>query len=226
MMRFLPILFSALLLGSCARSYYFVPAAEQNANTEVMQYNGIPYIRSTMEKMEVSTLVTARGTQTIGVDLLCYNDSDTPIEIDPARLRVTGFDAMGVTAPFKVFSAEQFIRRRNTRNAIIGGVVLVASIGAAIASAEGAAAGGNNFDANLFFWSLSAVPPLFFNGSGAEPFVPNDGLARPHTLMPGAAYRGMVMVKGKADFQERLEITMPVNGMPHRFDYARRTRRY
>ncbi len=222
----LPALLAVLFLGSCAGSHYFIPAREQNANTGIMHYNGIPYIHSTLEHTEVSALVTSRGGRSLGIDLLCYNGGDETFEVDPGRISVTGFDAQGIPAPFRVFSAEQYIRRRNTRNAIIGGAVLVATVGAAIAASEGALAGGNNFDANLFLWSLSAVPPVFFNNPAMQPFVPDDGLARPHTLHAGAAYRGMVMVNGRIRSQERIQIAIPVNGMTHRFDFAGKARRY
>jgi len=224
MKHLLLLLVWAFFTGSCARSYYFQPAAEQNANTEVMHSNGIPYIQSVLEKAEVSVLMTARGEQNINLDLLCYNDGGVPFDLKPEQIRVTGYSPEGIPAPFRVFSAEQYIRRRNTRNALISGAVLAVSIAGVIALGE--TGGGAASSVDGLVWGLSTVAPLALNSAQSSFYVPDDGLARPHTLLPAAGYRGTVMVRGKKDHLHRVEIMVPVNGLSHRFDFERRTRRF
>ena len=81
-----------------------------------------------MDNAEVSAQVLARGGRSLSLDLLCFNDGSEILDIVPADISVTGYNDLGIPYTFKVFSAEQYIRRRNTRNAIIGGVVVVATV--------------------------------------------------------------------------------------------------
>ncbi len=220
------IMLPIALLNSCASGHYFIPAKDQGANNEVLYYKGIPYIRSTIERTEVSAKVTSRGGRTIAVDLLCFNDEERLAEVNPAKLSATGFDAVGLSAPLRVFTAEEFIRRRNTRNAIVGGAMALVTIGAVIASVEGFGVGAGNaaFDPSLAIWGFGTAANIALNNDAGTPFISDDGLARPHTLMPGEAYRGVVMMSGKRKYQERLELTFYLNGMPHRFYFNGRAR--
>ncbi len=211
MMRFLPVLLPIVLLSSCASGYYFVPAKDQSTNTEILYYKGIPYIRSTIERTEVSAKVTSRGGRTIAVDLLCHSDEDRSVEVNPACLSATGFDALGTPNQFRVFTAEEFIRRRNTRNAIVDGAMALVTIGALL-------------DPSLTIWNFSTAANIVLNNNSSTSFISDDGLAMPHTLLPEQTYRGVVMMSGKLKYQERLELTFFLNGMPHRFYFNGRAR--
>lgn len=210
---------------SCTGPRYFQPAAEQNANTEVLRYDGKPYIRSILEKTEVSAQLIGTTGRSLVLDLFFYNDSDVHFSIDPAGVLVTGYNEFGIPATFRVFKAEEYIKRRNTRNAIIGGAVVVASVASAIALSE-SAAGGNALNNQLFWWSLGAVPSIVSGNRPVSPYYSDDGLARPHALFPETAYRGNVMIRGEADFLYRVEVRVPVNGMWHRFDFVPPVERY
>lgn len=224
MMRFLPLLLPIALLSSCASGHYFIPARDQGANNEILYYKGIPYIRSTIERTEVSAKVTSRGGRTIAVDLLCHSDEDRLVEVNPTQLSAIGFDALGAPEQFRVFTAEEFIRRRNTRNAIVGGAMALVTIGAVIASVDGFGSGNPAFDPSLAIWGFGTAANIALSNDPGTPFISDDGLARPHTLMPGETYRGVVMMSGKRKYQERLELTFYLNGMPHRFYFNGRAR--
>jgi len=218
-MRYLTLFSFLILLAGCAQPRYLQPAREQNSNSEILYHSGNPYIRSTMENAEVSAQVLARGGRTLSLDLLCYNDGSEILDIVPADISVTGYNDLGIPYTFKVFSAEQYIRRRNTRNAIIGGVVVVATVASAIALSDNALANGGNFNANWFLWSLSTVPSIVLDNRALSPAISDDGLARPHSLLPQSGYRGIVMIVGKQEFMHRIDMTVPVNGVPHRFTF-------
>lgn len=218
-MRYLAIFSLFVLLTGCTPPRYLQPTREQNSNTEILYHSGNPYIRSTMDNTEVSAQVMARGGRSLSLDLLCYNDGKEIAEIIPTDISAIGYNDLGIPYSFRVFSAEQYIRRRNTRNAIIGGVVVVATVASAIALSDNALANGGNFNANWFLWSLSTVPSIVLDSRAVSPAISNDGLARPHSLLPNSGYRGIVMIQGKAEFMHRIDLTVPVNGVPHRFSF-------
>jgi len=70
----------------------------------------------------------------------------------------------------------------------------------------------------LLFLGMTAAPAITTSNRGA-PFRPQDGLVRPHSVLPETAYRGLVMIQGKAGYLHRIEVTVPVNSMPHRFNF-------
>lgn len=218
-MRYLAIFSLLILFAGCAQPRYLQPAREQNSNSEILYHSGNPYIRSTMENAEVSAQVLARGGRSLSLDLLCFNDGSEILHIVPTDISVTGYNDLGIPYTFKVFSAEQYIRRRNTRNAIIGGVVVVATVASAIALSDNALANGGNFNANWFLWSLTTVPSIVLDNRALSPAISDDGLARPHSLLPQSGYRGVVMIQGKQEFMHRIDMTVQVNGVPHRFSF-------
>ncbi len=219
-MKYLAIISLILLFAGCAQPRYLQPAREQNSNTEILYHSGNPYIRSTMDNAEVSAQVMARGTRTLSLDLLCFNDGSEILDIVPADINVTGYSDLGIPYTFRVFSAEEYIRRRNTRNAIIGGVVVVATVATAFALADNAFTNGGNFNGDWFLWSLGAVPSVVMDSRAMAPAISDDGLARPHSLLPQSGYRGIVVIQGKPEYMHRIDMTVPVNGVPHRFSFS------
>lgn len=219
-MRYLAVFSFLILFAGCAQPRYLQPAREQNSNSEILYHSGNPYIRSTMDNVEVSAQVLTRGARSLSLDLLCFNDGSEVMDIVPADISVTGYNDLGIPYSFKVFSAEQYIRRRNTRNAIIGGVVVVATVAGAIALSDNALSNGGNFNANWFLWSISTVPSIVLDSRAVSPAISDDGLARPHSLLPQSGYRGVVMILGKPEFMHRIDLTVPVHGVPHRFSFV------
>lgn len=218
-MRYLAFFSFMILFAGCAQPRYLQPAREQNSNAEILYHSGNPYIRSTMDNTEISAQVMARGARTLSLDLLCYNDGSEILDIVPADINVTGYNDLGIPYTFRVFSAEEYIRRRNTRNAIISGVVVVATVATAVALADNALSNGTNFNGDWFLWSLSTVPSVVLDSRATSPAISDDGLARPHSLLPQSGYRGIVMILGKPEFMHRIDLSVPVNGVPHRFSF-------
>lgn len=208
-----------ILTSSCAGLRIFEPAYEQNANAEVLRYDGKPYIRSVMERTEVSAQLIKAGRRNVVLDVFFYNDTDLHFTISPNDVKVTGYNELGVPATFRVFTAEQFIRRRNTRSSIIGGAVALVSLASVIAlAADGVAAGG--VENQLLWWGIGTLPSVVGATRPVAPYLADDGLARPHTLFPGKAYQGNVMIRGNPEYFHLIEIQVPINVVWHRFDFV------
>jgi hypothetical protein len=211
------LLLTIIVAASCAPTRYFQPSREQNINTDILYHEGLPYIRSVLEKTEVSAQLMLKGERSLSLDVFFYNESGEPFTVEPGDISALGFNSLGVPTDLRVFTAEQFIRRRNTRDAIIGGVAIIAAVAGTVALLDNPAA-NNTVGNDLIFLGLTAAPTITASNRSA-PFSPRDGLARSHSLLPDTAYRGLVMIQGKADYLHRIEITVPVNNMPHRFSF-------
>lgn len=202
---------------SCAPVRYFQPAKEQSINTDILYHEGLPYIRSVLEKTEVSAQLMLKGERSLSLDVFFYNEGSEAFNIEPEAIRAIGYNNLGIPTELRVFTAEQFIRRRNTRAAIIGGVAVIAAVAGTVALLDNPPA-NNTLGNDLLFFGLTAAPTIATSNRNA-PFRPQDGLVRPHSVMPETAYRGLIMIQGKADYLHRVEVAVPVNNMPHRFNF-------
>lgn len=235
-MRFFFFVFSffCLFTTSCTRYFYYQPTLEQQEEkAQVIHHQGIPSVRLSENSIDLSTGLTARGQYDMNVGIAIRNESDSIFNFIPESVRVFGFDASGRKTPFRVFSAEQFIRYRNTRNAIIAGAVVVATVATVIAINSN---NDRNFDNNNnvwhgdeFFWAISAFPNIVVVQSGAPgPSFnsPSDGLLRSHTLMPGEELRGVVKVRARAGFTNEILVQIPIDGQYRSFTFDSPKRRF
>lgn len=236
-MRFFFFVFSVFCLftTSCTRYFYYQPTLDQQEEkAQVIHHQGIPSVRLSENSIDLSTGLTTRGQYDMNVGIAIRNESDSIFNFMPESVRVFGFDISGRKTPFRVFSAEQFIRYRNTRNAIIVGAVVVATVATAVAI--NSSNKDNDFDSNNnvwrgdeFFWALSAFPNVVVvpNSAAGPAFnTPSDGLLRSHTLMPGEELRGVVKVRARAGFTNKILVQVPIDGQYRSFTFDNPKRRF
>jgi hypothetical protein len=232
------LLFASVLLftaTSCNRLFYYRPAPNQPEKTQVIYTHGVPNLRLHENAIDLAVDMTARGQRDINLGIALRNQSDSVFNFAPELIRVYGYDASGRKTPYRVFTAEQFIRRRNTRNAIIAGAAVVATVATVAAVADNSTGGGsdnnnnNNFDDDWFWIAATAPNMVVVNGGGfpgAFPGGPIDGLLRPHTLYPGEELRGVVKIQPRAGFSDKITVEIMVDGVYKQFVFDRRERRF
>lgn len=214
MRSLLTTLLLIVVFCACGVPRVIFPAAEQNTNVETLLHDGKPYLRSVMEKTEVSAQLVSIDGSSLALDLFFYNNTDEQFLIDPSNVQVTGFNAFGIPRTFRIFSAAEYIRRRNTNNAIVGGLLLVATVASVVTMVDA----GVPTDQVLLF-GAGAVPSLVNDFGLMTPISNEDGLARPHNLFPETAYRGRVMLRGYEEYFHKVQVNVPANGIMHRFDF-------
>lgn len=212
------LLLSASLASSCASPRVIFPAAEQDAHVETLRYDGKPYLRSVQENTEVSAQLTSLGGRNFTLDLFYFNETGRQFLINPLDVQVIGFNARGMPQTFRLFSAEEYTRRRNTRNAIVGGIGLAVAVASAIALVDAGSAGSSALTNEVLWLGASSLPPLV-NSFAPAPAFSEDGLARPHNLFPETAYRGTIMLQGDEQYLQRVQVNVPTGGIWHRFDF-------
>ncbi len=223
---------ASLLAPSCSQYFYYRPAHVQAEGVQQIYTHGIPTMRVNENSIDLHADLTSRGQRDMNVGIAIRNESDSVFNFIPESVRVFGFDSEGRKTPFRVFSAQQFIRHRNTRNAIIAGAVVVATVATVVAiqsDGRGSVDNNNNvWRGDEFFWAISAFPNMIIVNSGAPaaPFyVPSDGLLRPHTLLPGEELRGIVKVQARPGFTDKIQVEIPIDGQYRSFLFDRRERR-
>ncbi len=222
----------ALALGNsgCTR-YIYQPFQTQAPEVDKVYSQGRANLRSHADSAEVYAAVASTGERMLDVQLMVYNNSDREIDFNPENLLVSGYNNAGKKVPFRVFTAKEYIRRRNTRNALIAGAVIVGVVGAAIAldkvdgKPSGSGRNGSNsgtesaFDAafSTLYWMPVPIGPVH---------RPSDALLRRHTLMPGETLQGIVKVLAEPGYTQKILIETPINGRYLKFVFGGRTPRW
>ncbi len=224
----------ALLGTSCSHAFYYRPTADQPDQTTVIYNQGVPALRSLVPDAEVATDLTSQGQSMLNLGVFVRNEGDSLVTFQPERVRVYGYNANGQRREYQVYSAEQFIRRRNRQNAIIAGAVIVATVATVVAINSDAGSNsnvepGNNYrnNNNDWWWWAWSAPSIWIGSDGpAPPYTSTDGLLRTQTLYGGESVQGLIKVKSDPNFREKILVEVPVNGAYAQFAFGREQRRY
>lgn len=219
-----------LVLSSCQQQFFYRPATTQPEAVKPIFTHGIPSLRLNENGIDLALDLTARGQRDLSIALSVRNRSDSVFNFFPDMIRATGYNAVGQSKSFRVFSAEQYIRRRNTRNAIIVGAVAAATVAAAVAIADHDDRhnnDNNDYYDNDWYWIAATAPGVAWVPGPPPPFAgPAGGLLRAHTLYPGEELRGIVKVQGRSDYSDKIVLEIPIDGAYKRFVFDARSRRF
>jgi len=232
-----------LLAGACTRHYYFKPAATQPGQTEAVYTRGAPGLRSQQYGADITAGLSAKGEKDLSLQLYIYNDSDSAYTIQPDAVRVTGYDAFGVPQPLRVFEASEYVKWKRNQDILVGAIIVVATVALILIIDEIADDGKpstgspsrpgwtNDYYYNPLDWIDFSVNTAIIIGSTtpppppqAHPVIPENGLLRQHTLYPGEAIQGIVKMRGKPNFMQKILVEVPVNGAYHKFVFENRQR--
>jgi hypothetical protein len=203
------------LFSSCSRTFFYQPADQQPERTTIDYINGVPDLRAKATDGDVAaTLTTNGGSGFLNLNLAVFNLGDTSFTFEPEMVKAYGYNKSGQRKELRVFSAREFIKRRNTKNAIIIGAVAAVAITAAVA--------GSSSGRHSFFqpWFVINTP---FNSA---PYTPRDGLLRSHTLYEDEALQGVVKIKKNLDYNEKIFVEVPVNGEYVKFVFEDMVRKF
>lgn len=226
-------------LSACVSTYYYRPAASQPGQKEAVYTRGLPGLRSQQFGADLTAGLSARGEKDLSLMVYIYNDSDSAYTFYPEDIKVTGYDAFNQTQPLRVFGAEEYIRWKNTRDILIASAVVIGTVAAVVAISE--ATGGSDrpsrnhnhglSEADRFAIAMDWIDFSMYAGFAIaannqpppQPVMPEDGLLRAHTIYPGEAIQGVVKIRGKSNFMNRLLVEVPVNEAYHKFVFENRT---
>lgn len=227
------LLVAALFFSACNRRMIYRPAPVQPDPSDLIYTHGIPALRTSIQGCEVVAELSSRGERDMNLNLYIRNHSDSIFTFRPDQVLVHGYNSARQRVPFRVFGAEEYIRWKNTRDALIAAGVLVAAVATVIIVHEttgGSSAGGGesyryaysgaDFVYDLTWWLAWTIPSV-----AAEPLPPPayspDLLLRDHTLYPGEAVQGIVKVRANPEYKRKILVEVPVNGAYAQFVFDR-----
>jgi hypothetical protein len=228
-----------LFLGACATHYYYNPAATQPGQTEAVYTRGLPGLRSQQFGADMTAGLSAKNENDLSLQVYIYNDSDDAYTFQPDAIRVSGYDAFGQMQPLRVFEASEYVKWKRNRDIMIGAAVVIATVALILIIHETTkdnnkskgnnnnsdSGWANNYYYNPIGWIDFSVNTAFVVGAAtspppqSNPAIPEDGLLRTHTIYPGEAVQGIVKVRGKSPFLNRVLVEVPVNGAYHKFSF-------
>lgn len=232
-------LLAALFLSSCARRMLYEPAANQPDASNVVYTHGVPALRSSIQGCEVVAELTSRGEKDMNLNVYVRNNSDSAFTFQPSLVKVRGYDGAGQWTPYRVFEADEYIRWKNRRDALIAAGIIVATVATILIIDELTddnsgrnntneyryASDGVDFFYDFSWWLTWTIPAAASEEPPSPPITSSDLLLRPHTLYPGEAVQGIVKVRAKLDFKDKILVEVPVNGAYAQFVFDRTQRR-
>jgi hypothetical protein len=223
-----------IMLSSCSPSLYYRPAVVQPDAADVIYTNGIPALRTSIQGCEVVAELTSKGERDMNLNLFIRNNSDSAFTFFPAAVEARGYNGAGQWSPYRVFEAEEYIRWKNNRDALISAGVMVATVATVVAIDRAINNGspGNNVENlnsvavgvdmvyNLTWWMAATIPAMTAEPPSPPAYSP-DFLLRDHTLYPGEAVQGIVKVRAAQEFKNKILVEVPVNGAYAQFVFDR-----
>jgi hypothetical protein len=212
------LFFVTTLLLACSPQFY-TPAADQpQPDTRTVYHHGNPALHTNLGTTDVAVEMVQQNenTQFLDLNLFIRNLGDTALTFDPSQVRLYGFNARGDRRDIRIFTAREYTRHRNTRNAIIVGAIVVATAAIVVADARYSPAAVENTNRPLLFndcWWLFSPTDLVIANTLRPPYAPTDGLLRRHTLYPDEALSGTLKARIASDHYDRKYLLeVPVGG--------------
>ncbi len=236
---FILALFAALIFSSCNDLFFYKPAETLPENIVLAHKDGFPNLTGSNGLCQITAEVLTRGnSEFLDLNLHLLNLTDSAITFRPEEVLAYGFDENGRRARLRVYTAQEFIRHRNTREALLVGLMVAVAVTAvAVAADKSDGLSGNNCDSDededeevqededWFDDSLVAPPPAVVAPNPAV-FAPTDGLLREHTLLAHEALAGQIKVRKNPNFNKKLLVEVPIDGRYVKFVYDGKERRW
>lgn len=231
---------AGLFLSSCSPRLFYQPAETQPDASEVIYTHGVPGLRSSVQGCEVVTELTSRGEKDMNLNVYIRNNSDSAFTFYPDKVEVRGYNGAGGWAPYRVFEADEYIRWKNTRDALIAAGVIVATVATILIideltddNSSGSSRSNNDYQYvsdgagfvyDLTWWMAWTIPAVA-DEPPPPPAYSSDFLLREHTLFPGEAVQGIVKVRAKPEYKQKILVEVPVNGVYAQFVFDQSKRR-
>ena len=224
-MKQLPLLLFLFLAASCSHKITYAPAPQQPGFAEEVFNHGKAALRTTLPDAELAAQLGAEGNRFYNLGLFVRNQSMADFTVFPDSILAFGYNSLGNGVPLKVYAADKF-RKRQRQNDIILSSVVIAAAAASIAVladdvdsecldftpiyyVDGVANTGAQWD-----WAMESTPTLgYVPASDAPSLMSNDGLLRAQTIYPGESVQGVVKIRTKPGFDQKILLKIPVNGV-------------
>ncbi len=224
-----------LILTGCATTYYLRPVIDQSESVELIYFEGHEVAISRGQKTLVGLYGMKTAAKNITLCVVYLNNTDQErFDVIPENITVIGLDTQGKSSQFKVYSAEEYLKKMRTAQAW---AFAFQSMGGAM-EASSAARSTSHTTASVYgsegYAYGSATTTTYDKGKEAEINARNreqlqrsaelyarnnaateQGLLKRNTLFPGQYAEGNVMVKLNTMYSTKFIVTVPIGNEKH-----------
>jgi hypothetical protein len=210
------------LLSACSPKYVYQPIG--NAEQQTLVYtHGIPTLQQNVGDLYFDMDLQKATTNTLKLRIFISNNAETDITFDPQKLSVFSQHENGQGRQLKTYTAEGYKRRVKNQRIAVAAVLIAATAASAYALKD-----NNDPNCNSNQDQIYVVPYQIDvnsntpNASEVNLQRPADGLLRIHTLKPGEALEGNIMIALKEPYTPKIILQYPAQDSTYRFVFERK----
>jgi hypothetical protein len=211
---------SIVLLSACSQKYAYQPIS--NSEQQALVYShGIPTLQQNVGDLYFDMDLQKVATSTLKLRIFISNNSQTDITFDPQKLLAYGQNEKGLERKLKTYSADGYKRRIKNQRIAVSAVLIAATAATAYALRD-------QEDLNCNQDQIFVVPyPIGANSSTPNASEvnlqrPEDGLLRIHTIKPGEALEGNVMIGLNEPYFPKVILQYPTQDTTYRFVFEQK----
>jgi hypothetical protein len=230
---FFGLILIVFFFTACNYRYVYKPLSDHSDPAASKMYtHGIPTLYKQVDSIDLFGDLTSNGQRDYSLTVGLVNNAEHSVTFYPEDVRAWGYNADGKKVSLRVFTAKEYIRRKNTNTAIWATVAVVATVATAVAINDATGPrpnsdfnrNNNNWNSDFWFWMALSSPPIVINNGGAPAPRRPDNLLRSHTLLPGESLQGIIKVRSNDPLLQRIAVEIPVNGTKSVFAFGQRER--
>jgi hypothetical protein len=237
------VIVTSIFFSSCVTSYHLKPVIEGDS-MELVYIDG----KEVAISREIETGVAIYGMKTTQNELLLHilyknNTTDKNINVIPEQMSVIGYNDRGELISFKVYAADEYLKKMKNAQAWalaiqgVAGAMEASNAGRSTSTTTGSASGriyGSDGTTYTGYGSSSSTTTTYDYGAQAAANAKNreeiqetaeqyatssavveQGLVKANTLYPEQYVEGDVRVKMNSMYAARFEVTIPIGSETH-----------
>jgi len=234
------LIFISIFFSSCATSYFLKPEV-LDENDEIVYIDGKEVIISRGVSFGIGLYGYKSTNNELILHVLYKNvDSENRYNIIPEDMQVIGYNSQGVSKIFKVYSADEYIRKmRNTQAWALAFQAMAGSMEAYQAGQKTTNTYGSIYGSDGTTYSGYSSSTTYDYSAQAEANVRNNaelqksasqysqtrsateqGLLKSNTVFPDQYVEGNVIVKIDEFYTSKFSITIPAGLDKHKFIFT------
>lgn len=222
------ILATILLVFSSCASYrtFYTPQVDSASGQQKLHLHGAESVTTKQPNARITLQLQKVHNREVNLLLSVVNDSETSFTFDPTQISATGYNNVGAGQSLKVMTPKQLAKRKARSQALTTGLLVATGTLAIATAANNANYYPYGYDPLFWTWFLllddsntpPPTPPMVFKSP--------DGIIRTHTLRPGEELQGIVKIKCRNGFTEKVKLHVPVHGSDAKFEFSGEHRVY
>jgi hypothetical protein len=215
------LLFFFFALVACTSNYKFQPTNSDSEPYSLVYTHGIPTLQKSIGDIYFDMDMIKGYRNAIKLRLFISNNSDKNLTFDPNQLVAYGMKSNGTGKKLKTYSADGYKRHVRNQNLLLAATLIAATATAAHTISPNEDQYCTNNGVYLIPTPFYCVENAVF-ASETNLQRPTDGLLRIHTIKPGEALEGNIMIGLNKAFSDQIILKYPFQDSIYHFNFERK----